>query len=89
MGSDLQMTGYANSRSQVVQFAQRMDATIESVTFEKIRDYPVFAFTTTVPVRDELPEVARYLRANADASGAMKAPLPTDQDPLTEYDAVN
>jgi hypothetical protein len=89
IGSNLQMTGYANSRNQVVQFAERMDATIESVTFEKIRDYPVFAFTTTVPVRDELPEVARYLRANADASGAMKAPVPNDQDPLTEYDAVN
>jgi shikimate 5-dehydrogenase len=63
-----------------------MDATIDNVTFDEIRDYPVFSFTTTVPVRDELPEVARYLRARADASGAIKAPLPEEQDPLTGYE---
>jgi hypothetical protein len=89
VGDDLQLIGYANSRQQVVQFAERMDATIESVTFDEIREYPVFSFATRVPVRDELPQVARYLRANADASGAMKVPVPSEQDPLTGYDAGN
>jgi hypothetical protein len=70
----------------VVQFAERMDATIEEVSFDEIRDYPVYRFITSVPVRDELPEVARYLRENAEASAAMQGPLEAP-DPLADYDS--
>src|SRR5690606_24466732 len=82
-GSGLQLSGYATSRSQVVQFAERMDATIEQVSFDKIRDYPVYSYVMAVPVRDELPQVARYLREHADAGGAFTEPLPSERDPLT------
>jgi hypothetical protein len=72
------------TRDQVVQFAERMDATIEEVSFDEIREYPVYRFITSVPVRAELPEVARYLRENADASAAMQTPL-EESDPLADY----
>ena len=85
----LRLDGYAMTRSQVVQFAERMDATIEEVTFEEIRDYPVFNFVMTVPVRDELPQVARYLRERADASGAMQDPLLAEPEPLTDYEPAS
>ena len=86
VGSGLQLAGYATTRGQVVQFAERMDATIEEVSFDEIRDYPVYRFITSVPVRDELPEVARYLRENAEASAAMQGPLEAP-DPLADYDS--
>jgi hypothetical protein len=84
VGSNLQLSGYATTRGQVVQFAERMDATIEEVSFDEIREYPVYRFITSVPVRAELPEVARYLRENADASAAMQTPL-EESDPLADY----
>ncbi len=88
-GSGLQLTGSAMTRGQVVQFAERMDATIEQVTFEKIRDYPVYTYVMAVPVKDELPQVARYLREHADASGAVQGPLPSEQDPLTDFEPAS
>lgn len=85
----LRLTGFAMTRDQVVQFAERMDATIEEVKFEEIREYPVFSYIMSVPVKDELPQVARYLRERADASGAIQDPLPADQDPLTDYEPAS
>ena len=88
VGSNLRFTGYAMSRNQVVQFAERMDATIEEVSFEEIREYPVFNYVMSVPVRDELPQVARYLREHADATGAIQAPVLTEPEPLTDYESA-
>ena len=81
--SGLRLDGYAMSRNQVVQFAERMNATIEEVTFEEIRDYPVFSFTMSVPVRDELPaggplppRARRRLRARSGAPPLRTGPAP-------------
>ncbi len=83
----LKMTGSATNRAQVVQFAERMDGSIEQLSFSQIREYPVYEFTLDAPVRDELPEVARYLREQAQVADANQEPLePEGGDPLRDYD---
>ncbi len=75
-GSSVQLAGHATSRAQVVQFAERLGGSIDELRFASIRDYPVFSYVLTAPVPSELPEVARYLREQADVP---TAPAP---DPL-------
>ncbi len=83
----LKLTGAATSRDQVVQLAERLDASIEQVTFGEIRDYPVYAYSFDVPVRDALPEVAVYLREQADIAPTPTQPLgPEGGDPLLDYE---
>ncbi len=83
----LKVSGAATSRAQVVQFAERMDGSIQQVTFSQIREYPVYNYVLDAPVREELPEVARYLREQADVAEASREPLaPEGRDPLSEYD---
>lgn len=75
-GGSVQLSGFATGRDQVVQFAERMDGSIDELRFHEIRDFPVFAFTITAPLPNDLPEVARYLRETADVA------LPEEPDPL-------
>lgn len=72
----LQLSGYSTGRDQVVHFAERMNGTINELRFEDIRSYPVYAYVLSVPVPNELPEVARYLRDQVDI------PVPEPVDPL-------
>ncbi|MEM1041160.1 MAG: hypothetical protein AAGI91_00880 [Bacteroidota bacterium] len=83
----LQLAGSATSRNQVVQFAERMEGSIEELAFSQIREYPVYTFALETIVQEELPEVARYLREQAQVSDADQQPLePEGGDPLRDYD---
>ena len=85
MESGVRLSGVATTRDQVVQFAERMEASIENLTFSEIREYPVYAYTFNVPVANELPEVATYLREQVDTSEMEPQPVTLD-DPLLDYD---
>jgi len=58
----LSMTGTSMDRDQIVEFASRASANIESISFSEIRDWPVYSFTMTMRLTRELPEAALYLR---------------------------
>ena len=64
--SELSMDGRALNRSEVVRFAQAMDGSIESVVYDELREQPIFSYSMQVAVPNELPEVARYLRLQAE-----------------------
>jgi hypothetical protein len=72
-GFQVQLTGTATGREQVVQFAERMSGQINELRFSEIRDYPVYSFVLTAPIPNELPEVARYLREQVDLGGDPQA----------------
>lgn len=82
----VRVSGMATTRDQVVQFAERMNASIESLSFSEIREYPVYAYVFDVPLPEELPEVATYLRDQVDTSAMEPPPINLD-DPLVEYDS--
>lgn len=60
--NSVNITGNSTSRDKVVNFAERVDATIESLVFSEIREWPVYAFSMKIPVTDSLPQAATYLR---------------------------
>ena len=77
----IRVDGHATARDRVVRFADRMRGDIETLSFAEIREWPVYAFSMFVPVRNRLPEAATYLRervtlaANAtDPAAASSAP---------------
>ena len=75
-GSDVALTGYATTRDRVVGLAQRLDATIEEVTFQNVREYPVYAYRVRFSQPPELPQITRVLREQAlTPDGAAPAPL--------------
>ncbi|HET6568180.1 MAG TPA: hypothetical protein VFG50_09460 [Rhodothermales bacterium] len=59
------LTGNATARDRVVQLAQHVQGSIQSVTFSEIRDWPVYTFNMKVPLENDLPEAAKYLREHA------------------------
>ncbi|NQV74300.1 hypothetical protein HQ496_14370 [bacterium] len=61
----MSMTGTATNRSQIVTFATKSGANIESLEFSSIRDVPVYMFKMTMPLKNGLPEAAIYLREHA------------------------
>ncbi len=72
----LRLEGTATDRNDVVAFAARADAVIESLLFSTIRDWPVYSFTMRMPLPQQLPEAAKYFRELAEqekASGSASA----------------
>ena len=65
-GAELELQGRALRRGEVVRFAQAVDASIESVTYDELRDQPIFSYSMRLALPNELPEVARYLRLQAE-----------------------
>lgn len=63
----VRLNGSATSRDRIVKLAERMDGHIEALTFSEVREWPVYAFVIDIPLRDELPEAAEYLRERARA----------------------
>lgn len=61
----LSITGTSMDRDQIVKFAARASANIESIRFSEIRDWPVYLFQLTIHLERTLPEAAIYLRENA------------------------
>ncbi|HEX9953289.1 MAG TPA: pentapeptide repeat-containing protein [Rubricoccaceae bacterium] len=75
-GAELQLHGYATSRSRVVGVAQRLEATINEVTFQALREIPVFEYRMTIALPHELPQIARVMREAAGEAVPAPAPLP-------------
>ena len=61
-GSVIELMGNATSRESVVAFSQEAKATIETLNYSEIREQRVYSFTMTLPLTNELPEAAKYLR---------------------------
>ena len=80
-GNDITLQGYATTRDNVVRLADRLGATIESVTFQALRDYPVYEYQMRFTQPSELPQVTRVLRERAGE------PPPAEVDPLAGLDA--
>ncbi|MDQ7039520.1 MAG: hypothetical protein Q9M35_01085 [Rhodothermus sp.] len=56
------LQGSAIARDRVVELARRLKGVIRALTFSEIRGWPVYDFVIEVPLPNELPEPARYLR---------------------------
>jgi hypothetical protein len=65
-GHDVALVGYATTRGNVVGLAERLGATIESVSFDEIRGYAVYPYTMRFSQPPTLPQVTRVLRERAD-----------------------
>ena len=74
--------GYSTSRARVVSIAQRLGGTIEEVTFQDVRGYPVYEWRILVPSLVELPQTARYLREQ------LGEPIPPPRAALDGLDAA-
>ena len=74
-GEDVQLQGYATTRANVVDLAQRLSATLEEVTFQQVREYPVYQYRMRFAQPRELPQVTRVLREQTDAPPPGRAPL--------------
>ena len=64
-GASIQITGYATSRERVVGMAQRLAGTIDEMTYQDVREYPVYEYRITFPMEGGLPQVTRILREQA------------------------
>jgi|GEM_PF-680399 len=81
-GTDIGLMGYATARGQVVRLAERLDATIEEVSFKEIRERPVFQYRMRFASPPQLPQTARVVREQAGE------PLPAPPaEPLAGFDA--
>ena len=76
-GQDIALQSYATTRNQVVGLAQRLDATIEEVTFQALREYPVYEYRMRFTQPRELPQITRVLREQA-STAPPEAPAPLD-----------
>ncbi|MDX1584054.1 MAG: hypothetical protein R3338_10695, partial [Thermoanaerobaculia bacterium] len=61
----LHIEGTATDRNQIVALASYTGANIETLKFSEIREWPVFSFTMKLPIEEDLPEAAKYLRERA------------------------
>jgi hypothetical protein len=77
---ELELTGNATGRQNVVALADRLGASILSLSFSEIREWPVFSFTMKLPVPEVLPEAAAYLREQVQISQADLSGTPPAQD---------
>ncbi len=71
-GPNLELEGNATSRDYVVSLADRLDASIRSLSFSEIREWPVFSFRMIFPITRELPEAARYLREHVSVEDTLE-----------------
>lgn len=76
---DINIHGYATSRAKVVDLASRLTASIEELTFSKIREYPVYEYRMRFALPNELPAAAQFLREQA---GEALPPRPILPEPL-------
>ena len=65
-GTSLQIRGFATSRDRVVGMAQRLAGTIDEMTYQDVREYPVYEYRITFPMEGGLPQVTRVLREQSD-----------------------
>ena len=65
-GDAVEIQGSATNRNRVVNLADRLNGSIQSLTFAEIREKPVYEYRMQVPVPELLPEAAEYLRHQVD-----------------------
>ncbi|MFW5973556.1 MAG: PilN domain-containing protein, partial [Bacteroidota bacterium] len=65
----VRLNGNATSRDRVVRLAEKMEGHIEALTFNEIREWPVYSFVIDIPLHDDLPEAAEYLRQQVVVTG--------------------
>lgn len=65
----LVLEGTATNRDQVVRYAARMNGDIQTLSFDEIREWPVFKFSLAVSLPQELPQAAQFLREQAISTG--------------------
>ena len=58
----LRLVGQSVSRPQIVEMARRLDGIIEALEYTDIGPRRVYTFDMVIPVPNELPQVALYLR---------------------------
>ncbi len=75
-GTTLTLSGNATGRDRIVRFADMIGGEITTVSFSEIREFPVYAFTITIPLSNELPAAARYLRDQVAAPDSLTARAP-------------
>ena len=78
-GNDLVVTGFATARDHIVQLGTRLNASIEEITFQEIREYPVYSYRLRLALPNDLPATVRYLREQAGE--ALPTP-PVEPEPL-------
>ena len=78
-GNDLVVTGFATARDHIVQLGARLNASIEEITFQEIREYPVYSYRLRLALPSDLPATVRYLREQAGE--ALPEP-PVEPEPL-------
>lgn len=61
----VRLSGNSTSRDRVVRLAEQMEGHIDALTFSEIRDFPVYSFVIDIPLTDDLPEAAMFLREQA------------------------
>jgi hypothetical protein len=92
----VRLSGNSTSRDRVVRLAEQMEGHIDALTFSEIRDFPVYSFVIDIPLTDDLPEAAIFLREQARlqaeeaARAAAAAEVESRVDPpmaRTSYDA--
>lgn len=66
--NELIIIGNSSARDRVVELADKLDAEIEALTYDEIREAPVFSFRMRMPVIIELPEAAIYLRNQVEGA---------------------
>ncbi|WP_412062595.1 hypothetical protein [Rubrivirga sp. IMCC45206] len=81
-GNKVELAGYATTRQNVVGLAQRLNGTIEEVTFQEVREYPVYQYQISFDQPQELPQITRVLREQVG-----DAPTVTPEGPLADVDA--
>ncbi len=89
-GNEIALAGFATTRGNVVGLGQRLGATIEEVTFQAVRDYPVYAYRMRFEQPRELPQITRVLRDQAGGPAPAADPLRgLDAPPPTTPTAAN
>ncbi len=88
-GNELQLRGSATSRDGVVTLAERLDGRIETLTFAEIREWPVYSYTLRVPLSNELPEAAVFLRERIAEQQAAEGEQPPMSSAALDDDATD
>jgi hypothetical protein len=80
-GGYIELIGNATTRDNVVSFAEKIGGNIETLTFSEIREWPVYSFRMRIPLTDDLPAAAKYLRDNVMVNTANEVPVTSTEQP--------
>ena len=64
-GAQVRVEGNSLERSRIARLAQLWNGSIDQLTFAEIQGIRVYSFMMTVPIEQDLPQVAQFLRENS------------------------